>query len=134
MVPNKPDKIKYITVDEIVTLHKEILDVTGGDYGILNYGNLEFVVDFIQSQIFTMEITDIFYLGALIARGIISGHPFVDGNKRAGIEATDLFLRKNRYYLEMNLKEGLEFTFSVAKNEMDIKTISKWLRKHSKKV
>ncbi len=131
---NEHDEIKYITVNEIITLHKQILDETGGEYGILNYGNLEFIVDFTKSQIFSMKIRDIFYLGALIARGIISGHPFVDGNKRAGIEATDLFLIKNGYYLDMTTKDGVDFTISIAKNEMDLESIRNWLKEHSRKI
>jgi death-on-curing protein len=134
MNSKEPEDIKYITVDEVIKLHKEILNETGGEYGILNKGNLEFIVDFIKSQIFSMKITDIFYIASLIARGIIAGHPFVDGNKRAGIEATDLFLRKNGYYLDMIPKDGVEFTISIAKNERNIDFIRYWLKEHSKKI
>ncbi len=45
-------------------------------------------------------------------------YPFVDGNKRAGFEATDVFLRMNGYYLEVGADEGMEFTLSIAKNEL----------------
>ena len=134
MVSKDQNDIKYITVAELVKLHKNILDETGGEYGVLNYGNLEFIVDFIKSQIFSIKITDIFYLASLIARGIISGHPFVDGNKRAGIEACDLFLRKNGYFLEMEPKDGVEFTFSVAKSDIDLNDICRWLKQHSRKI
>jgi death-on-curing protein len=134
MVSKNQNEIKYITVAELIKLHEKILDETGGEYGVLNYGNLEFIVDFIKSQIFSIKITDIFYLASLIARGIISGHPFVDGNKRAGIEACDLFLRKNGYFLEMKPEEGVEFTLSVAKSDIDLNDICRWLKQHSRKI
>ena len=127
-------EIKFISVDEIIKLHKDILDETGGEYGLLNRGDLEFIADFIKSQIYTMKIKDIYYLASIILRGIISGHPFVDGNKRAGIEATDLFLRKNGHYLEMTVQEGVEFALSVAQNKMDLESIYDWLKVHSKKI
>ena len=66
-------------------------------------------------------------------RGIISGHPLVDGNKRAGFEATDIFLRMNGYYLEANVDEGVEFTLSIAKNELEIDSLTEWVERHAKK-
>ena len=134
MASKNHNEIQYISVAELIKLHREILDETGGEYGVLNYSNLEFIVDFIKSQIYSIKITDIFYLASLIARGIISGHPFMDGNKRAGIEACDLFLRKNGYFLEMKPKEGVDFAFSVAKSEIDLDSIRKWLEQHSRKI
>ena len=83
---------------------------------------------------FTLEIDDIFSLSAIICRGIISGHPFVDGNKRAGIQATDLFLRKNGYFLEMTVDEGVRFALSIAQGESNLKTIKEWLELHSKQL
>jgi len=134
MKSNKNKKLKYISVNEIIRLHKDILDETGGEYGILSRGDIEFITDFIKSQIYSMNIKDEFYLSALILRNIISGHPFVDGNKRTGIEATDLFLRKNGYYLEMTVKEGVEFALTVAKNETNLESIYDWIKSHSKKI
>jgi len=134
MKSNKNKKLKYISVNEIIKLHRDILDETGGEYGILSRGDIEFITDFIKSQIYSMNIKDKFYLSALILRNIISGHPFVDGNKRTGIEATDLFLRKNGYYLEMTVKEGVEFALTVAKNETNLESIYDWIKSHSKKI
>ena len=134
MKSNKNKKLKYISVNEIIKLHRDILDETGGEYGILSRGDIEFITDFIKSQIYSMNIKDEFYLSALILRNIISGHPFVDGNKRTGIEATDLFLRKNGYYLEMTVKEGVEFALAVAKNKTNLESIYDWIKSHSKKI
>ena len=134
MNSNKNKKLKFISVNEIIKLHRDILDETGGEYGVLSHGDIEFITDFIKSQIYSMNIKDKFYLSALILRNIISGHPFVDGNKRTGIEATDLFLRKNGYYLEMTVKEGVEFALSVAKNELNLESIYEWIKSHSKKI
>jgi len=134
MNSKKNNKLKYISVNEIIRLHRDILDETGGEYGILSRGDIEFITDFIKSQIYSLNIKDKFQISALILRNIISGHPFVDGNKRTGIEATDLFLRKNGYYLEMTVKEGVEFALSVAKNEINLESIYDWIKAHSKKI
>jgi len=57
----------------------------------------------------------------------------VDGNKRAGFEATDVFLRMNGYYLEVDADEGTEFTQGIAKNELDLNGVIEWIRRHAKK-
>ena len=102
---------------------------------MLNEGILSFVLDLIRTEkLYSENIGDLFTRAGLLLRGIISGHPFVDGNKRAGFEATDIFLRMNGYYLEVDTDEGLEFTLSIAKNELDLDTIMEWIRKHTNAV
>ena len=129
----QPKSIRYVTSDEVIHIHQEILDATGGDSGILSRSNLDFVTDFVKQQVFSLQIRDLFSLAALIARNIIQGHPFVDGNKRAGLEATDLFLRKNGFYLEIEVKEGVEFALAVAKGKMNLEAIQEWLLNHCRK-
>ena len=131
---DQPRKVRYISVDEIIRLHDEIIDETGGESGILDRSHLDFVVDFIQHQVFSLKIDDLFSLAALIVRSIVQGHPFVDGNKRTGLEATDIFLRKNGYFLEIDINEGIEFALAVAKAEASLKAIKEWLEIHSKKI
>ncbi|CAD6492348.1 MAG: hypothetical protein CHKLHMKO_00261 [Candidatus Argoarchaeum ethanivorans] len=94
---------KYLTKENIIRLHKRIVETTGGEKGMLNEGILSFVLDLIRTEkLYSENIGDLFARAGILLRGIISGHPFVDGNKRAGFEATDVFLRMNGYYLEAN--------------------------------
>jgi len=93
---------------------------------MLNEGILSFVLDLIRTEkLYRENIGDLFTRAGILVRGIISGHPFVDGNKRAGFEATDVFLRMNGYYLEVDADEGMEFTLSIAKNELDLNDVIK---------
>ncbi len=101
---------------------------------MLNEGILSFVLDLIRTEkLYSENIGDLFTRAGILLRGIISGHPFVDGNKRAGFEATDIFLRMNGYYLEVDADEGTEFTLSIAKNELDLDGIIEWIGRHTKK-
>jgi len=59
---------KYLAKENIIQRHKKIIEATGGEKGMLKFSR-----------------------AGILSRGIISGHPFVDGNKRAGFEATDIF-------------------------------------------
>ena len=101
---------------------------------MLNEGILSFVLDLIRTEkLYSEDIGDLFTRAGILLQGIISGHPFVDGNKRAGFEATDVFLRMNGYYLEVSTDEGMEFTLSIAKNELDLNGVIEWIRRHAKK-
>ena len=125
---------KYPTKENIIRLHKKIVETTRGENGMLNEGILSFVLDLIRTEkLYSENIGDLFTRAGILLRGIISGHPFVDGNKRAGFEATDVFLRMNGYYLEVGADEGMEFTLSIAKNELDLDGVIEWIRRHVKK-
>jgi len=125
---------KYLTKENIIRLHKKIVETTGGEKGMLNEGILSFVLDLIRTEkLYSENIGDLFTRAGILLRGIISGHPFVDGNKRAGFEATDIFLRMNGYYLEVDADKGTEFTLSIAKNELDLDGVIEWIRRHAEK-
>jgi len=77
--------------------------------------------------------TDLFLTTAKLVSWIITGHPFIDGNKRTGIECADIFLRKNGYYLEIGVENGVDFGLKVAKNMMDVQEIRRWLKENARK-
>lgn len=129
----KEKKIKAITVNEVLDLHDQILQETGGETGILNIGNIEFTVDFVNSHSRPIRLFGVFDLSAIIVRDIIQGHPFMDGNKRTGMEVLDVFLRKNGFYLSFDSPEGIQFALAVAMNEIKIPGIKEWIHQHSRK-
>ncbi len=61
---------RYLTKENIIQLHNEIIETTGGEKGILNEGNLLYVLDSVRYS------GDLFARAGIIMRGIISGHPF----------------------------------------------------------
>ena len=46
-------------------------------------------------------------------------HPFLDGNKRIGLRAADVFLALNGCDLAMSEEEAVETTFRLARQEME---------------
>jgi len=62
---------------------------------------------------------------------LVQNHPFVEGNKRAGLVATGLFLARNGYILTASNAQALAFTLRVATGERDQATMARWLRDHS---
>jgi death-on-curing protein len=65
---------------------------------------------------------------------LVGNHPFVDGNKRAGLVVTGLFLARNGYVLTADNTQVLAFTMQVASGELDHETIAHWLQSHSQEI
>jgi death on curing protein len=126
-------EIRYLTLREVLSIHEETMKSSGGSRGILTIGNVEFALDFIQIQPFSMSINDLFMKCAILGRAIIQGHPFIDGNKRTGIEVIDYFLNKNGYTLRTDVSTGIIFTIEVATGSLRLEEIADWIRSHSEK-
>jgi len=68
-----------------------------------------------------------------LLRDIVSGHPFVDGNKRTGFNIVITLLRTKNYRLEVSREEAIRFLIELADKGKSIDEIIIWLKKHSKK-
>ncbi|XPM56051.2 MAG: type II toxin-antitoxin system death-on-curing family toxin [Leptolyngbya sp. IPPAS B-1204] len=84
--------IRYLTLIEILELHRRILEQSGRALGIRDIGLLESAIA--QPRMtFSGEELDPSLLEKAAALGfsIIMNHPFVDGNERTGHAATETF-------------------------------------------
>ena len=124
--------LRLITKKEIIDLHYLIIEKTGGEHGILYEGTIDFIAEFLSTE--ANEEEDILRLAAMICNKIITGHPFIDGNKRTGFEATDVFLVRNGYLIDCTADVGVEFTLSAARYELAEEDIYKWLKEHTKRI
>ena len=125
----KKSKKPLITVEEIISIHDYLIDRFGGERGILNIGEIEFIVDWVNSH----PEKPLFWKVAVLMRGIISAHPFIDGNKRTGFEVAETILNSEGYEITATDDEAFSFILKLAREVMDIDEIVEWLeRKHKK--
>lgn len=67
---------------------------------------------------------------AALGFALIKNHPFVDGNKRIALAATDAFLRLNGFHL-VGSANDVEATFlSLASGTMSRENFTEWVRAH----
>jgi death-on-curing protein len=70
---------------------------------------------------------------AALMESLGSSHGFLDGNKRIAFTATDVFLRRNGFYLEVDALEGHEFIDgSMDRQEFRFTQILDWIRQYIK--
>lgn len=58
---------------------------------------------------------------------IISGHPFVDGNKRAATESVKLFLKLNDFRLNAPENGLIYISLQIANSDISFDQLLKWL-------
>ena len=115
-------EVKYLTKEEIIKAHEKIIDETGGVSGILNDGLLDLVLD-------QMKISDdLIQKSIILLFGIIQNHPFVDGNKRIGLECLEVFLDyNNKNFLVKDIQKAEELILNVANNDISRNKVRKWI-------
>ncbi len=118
----------YLTLEEILRLHFQLIEDFGGSHGVRNEGRLQSVVVTPKHSIFGKEqYPTIFDKAAVYLRNIVGDHPFSDGNKRTAITVCGIFLLRNGYDLIAKPKMLEDFAVKVATDNLDIDEIAIWL-------
>lgn len=102
----------------IEAIHAEQLELHGGAPGLRDEGMLESALNRPLQKIRYAD-PDIFELAAAYLLGIVKNHPFIDGNKRTGYLAADVFLALNGWSVEAEQEEIISFVLAVAAGEID---------------
>lgn len=115
--------------DAVRTLHGEVIRIKGVS-GIRAEGMLESCLERPFVDVYGHRPFPTFFLkAAALLHSIIVFHPFIDGNKRTALLATDLFLSLNGYTFKFP-KDAVEFTLAIAKLEIeDMATIAGWIER-----
>lgn len=121
----------YLTVIEIVAIHKVLIDRYGGAQGIRDAGAIEAACYRPQSGYYG----DIVAAAAALMESLAINHPFVDGNKRVAFAAADVFLRMNGYRIAADPLELHRRMMRMFKERrFELKHIDALLRELTRKV
>lgn len=123
--------MRYLTLNEVLDLYYRILEQSGGAAGIRDLGALESAIA--QPRL-TFEATELYPTlvdkAAALGFSLINNHPFVDGNKRIGHAAMELFLILNGYEIEAGVDEQEQLILNVAAGHVKRAELTAWLRSH----
>jgi len=127
--------MKYLKAEEILVIHSEIIDKTGGLHGIRDAGLLLSITEKPKSKFGGKELyKGLFKKAAVYLESLVNYHVFADGNKRTGAVAAGRFLFINNHELSATNKELEEFVLKIAVEKLDLDIIADWLKKHSRKI
>lgn len=123
--------MRYLSIDEVIELHRLALAQSGGLAGIRDLGALESALaqPFMAfgGQGLYPSLAD---KAAALGFSIIMNHPFVDGNKRAGHAAMETYLVLNGQEIDAPVDEQERLVLSVAAGTTDRATLTTWLQSH----
>jgi len=127
--------VRYLTKEQILLIHSMVIDETGGTHGVRDYDAILGLESLPRQSAFGKELyPTLFAKTAVYARNIISGHPFVDGNKRTAMTAASVFLENNGYKLVVEKGMVEKFALRLVKEKLDIGAIASWFEKNTGKI
>ncbi len=123
--------MRYLSIEEIVELHRRILAQSGGAAGVRDWPALESSVGQ-PLQTFGGEdlYPSVVAKSAALGFFLISNHPFVDGNKRIGHAALEVTLIMNGAELNASVEEQEEVILGVASGEISHEQFAEWVEGH----
>lgn len=123
--------MRYLTLNEVLEVHRQVVAQSGGAEGLMYLPALESALA--QPQM-TFDSADLYPTLAdkAVALGyaLIKNHPFLDGNKRTGHAAMEVFLVLNGYEIRAPVDEQERVILQVAASEIEREELTAWLRTH----
>ncbi|MBI3804969.1 MAG: type II toxin-antitoxin system death-on-curing family toxin [Nitrospirae bacterium] len=124
-------EILFLTVDQVIEVHADLIEEFGGSHGIRDLGLLQSAIampqagfgdEYLHSNLFEMAAAYLFHL--------VQNHPFIDGNKRTAALSAFTFLKLNGHALKAD-----EFSFEgiildVAQGKIGKAAVAEFFRKN----
>jgi len=112
--------IKYLTADQVIKFHNELLDKFGGLQGIRDENLLHSALEAPKMSFGGEEMyPSVFEKAAAYLYHLAKNHPFYDGNKRTAYVATLAFLKVNHAPIRFPIEDLEQVVVDVADGKMD---------------
>ena len=116
-----------LTAKNVIALHKQMIEKTGGSYGVRDEGLLESAL---ASPFMTYDQIELFpsvyQKAARLCFGFVKNHPFIDGNKRIGTQLMLILLKKSGIELFYTQEELIEVILHVADGTIGYEELLTW--------
>lgn len=120
-----------LTKEQIIILHSQLIESTGGCDGIRNDGLLDSALESPFQSFAGEELyPSIQAKAARLCYGLVKNHAMLDGNKRIGAHTMLVFLALNGYELEYTQKELSGLILDVADGKSGYEDILAWILEH----
>lgn len=120
--------MRYLTLSEVLELHRLAIEHFGGANGLRDQGGLESAL---AQPTMTFSGQDLYPTiaekAAALCFSLVMNHPFVDGNKRIGHFAMETFLVLNGHEINADVDEQEQIILLIAAGEMKQSEFTTWL-------
>ncbi len=123
--------MKMLTKQQILLLYSQMILQFGGSDGIRDEAMLDSAINqpfqtFDDIELYPTIIDKAVRLGY----GLITNHPFIDGNKRIGTHAMLVLLDINEIELKYDDEDLIDLILKIAAGKEGERALNAWVRSH----
>jgi death-on-curing protein len=120
--------MRYLTLNEVLRLHQQVIQQSGGSGGVRDLGALESAVAQPRMTFNGQELyPTLIEKAASLGFSLIQNHPFIDGNKRIGHAAMETFLVLNHFEIRDSVDNQEKIIHDVASGLIPRQEFINWL-------
>ncbi len=101
---------------DVLEIHRKLIDQFSGTHGVHNDAALDSAITAAENRAH-YENADIAVCAATYAFHLTKAHAFIDGNKRIGAAAAEIFVEINGMFLNISNDDLFETIMNIAKGE-----------------
>lgn len=125
----------YLTLGQVLELYHRIIVQSGGLGGIHDSGALESALAQPRMTFGNRELyPTLVEKASVLGFALIKNHPFIDGNKRIGHAAMEIFLVLNGFEIDASVDEQEQIILQVASGEFERDDLTAWRDTHVAKI
>jgi death on curing protein len=126
--------MRYLTLGEVVALHRAVIESSGGTTGLRDLAALESAIAQPRATFDGIDLhTTVTGKAAALAYSLALNHPFIDGNKRVAHAAMEVFLVLNGFDLHADIDEQETVFLELAAGRSSRQELEVWLERHTTK-
>lgn len=123
--------MRYLTLDEVLELHRLTIEQSGGCSGIRDFGLLQSAIAQPQMTFGGVDLyPSLTAKAAALGFSIVMNHPFIDGNKRVGHAALETMLVLNGHELAASVVEQERLILDLAAGKTPREEFAAWVHAH----
>ena len=122
---------RYLTFAEVLELHQSVLERWGGAGGIRDINALESALAQPRQSFDDADLyPDLPSKAAALCFSLVLNHPFIDGNKRIGHAAMEVFLMVNGQELRALVDDQERTILDLAAGQLSRDAFLEWVKRH----
>ena len=119
------DRVQFLSVNEVIEIHRRLIERFGGTAGVRDKGLLESALFRPQTGYYE----DLTEMAAALFESLLLNHAFVDGNKRVAFFASDVFLRLNGWKISVEANAAHKFLIGMLeRGDCSYEQLLLWIR------
>lgn len=123
--------MRYLTLKEVLELHRLVLDQTGGLGGVRDVGGLESALAQPKMSFAGQDLyPGLAKKAAALGFSLVCNHPFMDGNKRIGHAAMETLLILNGWEIVAGVDEQEHLILQLAAGTLKRDEFTFWVETH----